>query len=64
VREFIQQHDKVMVSMRLRGRQRAHTDLALNHMAEFAKRFEDVAQVERGPERQSAGRVTLLLKPR
>jgi translation initiation factor IF-3 len=64
VREFIREHDKVMISMRLRGRQRAHTDLAMAQMAEFAKRFEDTAQVERGPERQSAGRVTLLLKPK
>ena len=64
VLEFIQQHDKVMISMRLRGRQRAHGDLALQHMGEFAHRFEEVAQIERGPERQSAGRVTMLLKPR
>jgi translation initiation factor IF-3 len=64
VRQFLAEHDKVMVSMRLRGRQRAHTTLALEQMAEFAQRFEDVAQVERGPERASASRVTLLLKPR
>ena len=64
VRAFLQEHDKVMVSMRLRGRQRAHTNLAMQHMGEFAGRFEDVAQIERPPERASAGRVTMLLKPK
>jgi translation initiation factor IF-3 len=64
VKEFLQEHDKVQITMRLRGRQRAHGDLALEHMAEFAARFEDVAKVERGPERGSAGQVSLLLKPK
>jgi translation initiation factor IF-3 len=64
VREFLQEHDKVIVSMRLRGRQRAHGDLALEHMAEFAGRFEDVARIERGPERSRAGQVSMLLIPK
>jgi translation initiation factor IF-3 len=64
VKAFIVQHDKVMISMRLWGRQRAHTDVAVVQMTEFAKRFDGVAQIERGPERASAGRVTLLLKPK
>jgi translation initiation factor IF-3 len=50
--------------MLLRGRQRAHADLAVAHMSEFANRFEDVAKIERGPQRAGAGRVTMLLTPK
>jgi translation initiation factor IF-3 len=64
VREFLQDHDKVLVFMRLRGREKAHVGMALDTMAEFAQRFEDIAQIERGPERASAGRITMLLKPK
>jgi translation initiation factor IF-3 len=64
VREFLQDHDKVMISMRLRGRQKAHVSQALETMADFAGRFEDVGQIEKGPERSGAGRVTMLLKPK
>ena len=64
VQEFLKEHDKVVVTMRLRGRQRAHGDLALEQMAEFATRFENVAKIERGPERTSAGQVSMLLKPK
>jgi len=64
VRTFLEEHDKVQVTMRLRGRQRAHGDLALAHMSEFAARFEDVAQIEQGPIRTGAGQIQLLLKPR
>lgn len=62
--EFLKEHDKVQVTMRLRGRQKAHVDIALEHMGEFAKRFDEVAKIERGPERTGAGQVSLLLKPK
>ncbi|MHC4481434.1 MAG: translation initiation factor IF-3 [Planctomycetota bacterium] len=55
VREFLQEHDKVEVYMQLRGRQRAHGDLALQHMNEFAARFEDIAKIERRPSRAAQG---------
>jgi translation initiation factor IF-3 len=64
VREFLTEHDKVEVSMRLRARQRAHGDIALQHMMEFAARFEDIAKVEHGPNRSGPGRVTMLLTPK
>ena len=62
--EFLKEHDKVEIFMILRGRQRAHGDLAVEHMKEFAARFEEVAKVERGPSRSGPGRVTMLLTPR
>jgi len=64
VREFLAEHDKVMITMRLRGRQRAYPNLALEHMTEFAGRFEDIAQIERAPTRAGYGRMTMLLKPK
>ena len=59
-----QEHDKVEVFMLLRGRQRAHGDLALVQMSDFAKRFDEVAKVERGPQRAGPGRITMLLTPK
>ncbi len=64
IKEFLKEHDKVVVTMRLRGRQRAHGDLALERMAEFSERFADCAKMERAPERTSAGQLTMLLKPK
>ena len=64
VKEFLAEHDKVVITMRLRGRQRAHGDLALEQMAAFGSRFDQFAKVERGPERASGGRVTMLLTPK
>lgn len=64
VREFLKEHDKVEIYMQLRGRQRAHGDLAVENMAAFALRFEDIAKVERGPSRAGPGRVTMLLTPK
>ena len=64
VRAFLEGHDKVMISMRLRGRQKAHVSDALEAVRKFAGRFEDIATVERSAQRSAAGKVTLLLKPR
>jgi translation initiation factor IF-3 len=64
VREFLQDHDKVEVYMHLRGRQRAHTSLAMEHMRDFASRFEDIAKIEQGPNRAGPSRVTMLLIPK
>ena len=64
VREFLKEHDKVQVTMRLKGRQRGQGDLAIEHMARFAARFDEVAKIENGPARSSAGQVNLTLKPK
>jgi translation initiation factor IF-3 len=62
--EFLKEHDRVVVSMLLAGRQKAHGDLALERMKAFADRFQDVAKMERPPTRESAGRITFLVAPR
>lgn len=64
VREFLQEHHKVLVSMTLKGRHMAHGDLALEHMRSFAERFEDSAKLERAPTRERANRLSMLLAPR
>ena len=64
VEGFLAEHDRVVISMRLRGRQRAHANLAVEHMSEFAARFEEISKIESGPTRSSAGQITMLLTPR
>ena len=46
---FLQEGDKVKVSIRFRGRQITHTEVGLRVMQDFIKRVEDVAVVERRP---------------
>jgi len=46
---FLQEGDKVKVSIRFRGRQITHTEVGLRVMQDFIKRVEDIAVVERRP---------------
>jgi translation initiation factor IF-3 len=46
---FLAGGDKVKVSIRFRGRQITHQEIGLAVMQDFAKRFEDIAVVERKP---------------
>jgi len=62
--EFLADHNKVLVSMKLSGREKAHGDLALEHMRSFSQRFENLAKLERPPTVESAGRITMLLAPK
>lgn len=47
--KFLQDGDKVKVSIRFRGRQIAHADIGLKIMQEFAVRIEEYGTVERRP---------------
>lgn len=66
VREFLGQRHKVLISMRLAGRQRAHVKEALEHMQAFSDRLmeDSGAKVERPPTWESAGRITMLISPK
>ena len=46
---FLQEGNKVKVSIRFRGRQITHTEIGLEVMNDFLKRVEGVATVERKP---------------
>ena len=62
--EFLKKKDKVLVSMRLRGRQHGHADQGKEILTNFAKRFEDVGKVERAPDKDSGGKISVLLAPK
>ncbi len=47
--KFLQDGDKVKVSIRFRGRQIAHADIGSKIMADFAARIEEYGTVERRP---------------
>lgn len=47
--KFLEDGDKVKVSIRFRGRQIAHADIGLKIMQEFAARIEEYGTVERRP---------------
>ena len=47
--KFLQDGDKVKVSIRFRGRQIAHSDIGLKIMQDFAARIADYGTVERRP---------------
>jgi len=62
-RRFLQDGNRVKVSLRFRGRERTHTDIAQKLLERLAGMLEDVAEVEQRP--LSAGRdMTMLLAPR
>ena len=48
-RKFIEQGDKVLLSMNFRGREMAHIDIGRNRLEEIAKHLADIAKVEKGP---------------
>jgi len=64
IRRFLAEGNKVAVTMRLSGREKAHGDLALEHMSEFGKRFEDIAKFEKAATRERAALVSMLLVAR
>ena len=47
--KFLQDGDKVKVSIRFRGRQIAHADIGMKIMQDFANRIEEYGTVERRP---------------
>ncbi len=46
---FLENGDKVKVSIRFRGRQITHSEIGLKVMQDFAERCKDVSMVERRP---------------
>lgn len=61
-RRFLNDGDRVKVTLRFRGRERTHTDIAHDLLNQFASMLEDVAVVEQPP--KYAGRdMSMLLTP-
>ncbi|MGC8873370.1 MAG: translation initiation factor IF-3 [Chloroflexia bacterium] len=62
-RRFLEEGNRVKVTLRFRGRESAHTDIAEDLLKQVATMLEDVAEVEESP--ASTGRdMTILLTPR
>ena len=61
--KFLQDGNKVKVSIRFRGRQISHSEIGLDVMKDFAERCKDIAVVERRP--MTEGRnMTMVLAPK
>ena len=63
IRKFLDQGDRVRVSMVFRGRERAHTDLALTILQRIAGQVEDIGAVEASPTPEGRD-ISMLIIPR
>lgn len=59
-REFLEKNCKVLVSVLFRGRERAHGDIAREHLDRLAKDLDDIAKVESAPKMEGY-RMTMIL---
>lgn len=58
IREFLEEGDRVKVSLRFRGREMAHQELGLEMLQRVGKDVEDIGQVEQAP--QAMGRQMIM----
>jgi translation initiation factor IF-3 len=61
--KFIEEGDKVKVTMRFRGRELAHQDLGMNVLMRVRDDLEETAKVEQMP-RMEGRQMTMVLSPR
>jgi len=62
-KEFLERKDKVLISMRLWGRERAHMDMARDMMNDFAGLLGEMVRVEKPPSMEGSRRLTMVLAP-
>lgn len=60
---FIEEGDKVKMTMRFRGREMAHQDLGLNVLVRVRDQLQDIAKVEQMP-RVEGRMMVMVLAPR
>ncbi len=63
IRKFLENGDKVRVSMMFRGRERSHTDIGLQLLQEVIKKIEDIGVVESLPMMEGRN-MSMLIVPR
>jgi len=63
IQKFVEHGDKVKMSVRLRGREEQHSNLAVDLLNKFAKEVEDVVVVERAPKLEGR-QVIMVLGPK
>ncbi len=61
--KFVEEGDKVKVTMRFRGRELAHQDLGMNVLMRVRDDLEEIAKVEQVP-RMEGRQMTMVLSPR
>ena len=61
--KFLQDEDKVKVSIRFRGRQMWHTDIGVQVMNDFYEKVQELAVIERPPKLEGRN-MTMILAPR
>jgi translation initiation factor IF-3 len=61
-REFLEKDFKVQVNVLFRGRERAHGDIAKQHLERFLKELEDIAKVEMTPKNEGFRMMMILSK--
>ena len=61
--KFLQDGNKVKVSIRFRGRQISHSEIGVDVMKDFAERCKDIAVVERAPLTEGRN-MTMVLAPK
>ena len=60
-RKFLDNEDKVKVTLRLRGREMAHVDLALQVLTRFKTDLADTAKVEQEPKMEGKQAIMMLV---
>jgi translation initiation factor IF-3 len=63
IQKFVEHGDKVKMSVRLRGREEQHSNLAVDLLNKFAKAVDEVAIVERAPKLEGR-QVIMVLGPK
>ena len=63
VTKYLEKGDKIKLSIRLKGRQMAHTDLGKDVLVKFAARLEGIAEIEQQPKLDGRS-MTMLLAPK
>jgi translation initiation factor IF-3 len=63
IRKFLENGDKVRVSMMFRGRERSHTDIGLQLLQDVIKKIEDIGVVEVVPTMEGRD-MSMLIVPR
>ena len=62
-RQFLEHHDKVVITLQFRGREMAHQDVGLEVIRGMVDKLLDVAKLERPPTREGR-RITAVLAPK
>ena len=62
-REFLEKGDRVLISLQLRGREMAHSNLARKVMDHFAEELEELAKIDRSAS-MDRNKMSMMLIPR